>query len=251
MTLFLLGLASFIAWFLSMLAAGGSPFVLIPLVTLLFGSPSVAPVITTGMLIGNVQRVVFFWRDIDWVVTLWYLPGACVGAVLGSYVFTQIHLEWLQLLLGAALVLMVIHYWLGQWLNKDNSPGITIHAWHFLPMGFLYAFGSGVVGSVGPVLNPAYLNYGLVKEKMIATKSFNVAIAHIIKIVTYAALGAFTSPYVLYGVIIGCAAIPANWLGKLVLARMSSEQFRHVVFTFIGMSGAFMMWQQRQFLWLW
>ncbi|MGJ3254344.1 MAG: sulfite exporter TauE/SafE family protein [Elainellaceae cyanobacterium] len=250
MTLLLLGTVSFIAWFFSMLAAGGSPFILIPLVTVLVGSQAVAPVITTGMLVGNVQRVVFFWRDIDWMLTLWYLPGAIAGAVLGAYVFTQIHLEWLQAVLGIALLAMVANYWLGKYL-KHTQYHVKIRAWHFLPISFFYAFGSGLVGSVGPVMNPAYLSYGLVKDKMIATKSLNVAITHVIKLVTYIALGALTKPFLIYGLIIGCAAIPANWLGKLVLDRMSNEQFRQVVFAFVGISGIFMIWQQRQFLWLW
>jgi uncharacterized membrane protein YfcA len=248
MTLLALGLISVVAWFLSMLAAGGSPLILIPLVTAMLGSQAVAPVITTGMLIGNVQRVFFFWEDVDWRVTLWYLPGAIAGAVIGAYAFTQIHLEWLQLILGVALLLMVANYILSQWL-KRTEISIRIQTWQFLPIGFFYAFGSGLIGSMGPVLNPIYLNYGLLKEQMIATKSLNVAIAHVIKIFAYIALGAFTKPYVIYGLVIGCAAIPANWLGKLVLDRMSSDQFRQLVFAFVAFSGIFMLWQQRGLVW--
>ncbi len=248
MTLLFLGLVSVVAWFLSMLAAGGSPFILIPLVTVLLDSQAVAPVITTGMLIGNAQRVFFFWEDIDWRVTLWYLPGAIAGAILGAYAFTQIHIEWLQLILGMALLLMVANYILSNWLQRVNLS-FTVETWQFLPIGFFFAFGSGLIGSMGPVLNPIYLNYGLVKEQMIATKSLNVAIAHVIKIFAYIALGAFTKPYVIYGLVIGCAAIPANWLDKLVLDRMSSDQFRHVVFAFVAISGLIMLWQQRRLVW--
>ena len=77
--------ASFVAWFLSMLAGGGSPFILIPLISLWIGVQAVAPVITTGLLVGNTQRSLFFWRDIDWTVTAWYVPGAVVGALIGCY----------------------------------------------------------------------------------------------------------------------------------------------------------------------
>ncbi len=62
--------ASFIAWFLSMLAGGGSPFILIPLISVLLSAQAVAPVITVGLLIGNGQRGIFFWRQVDWTVTL-------------------------------------------------------------------------------------------------------------------------------------------------------------------------------------
>lgn len=53
-------IASFLAWFFSMLAGGGSPFILIPMISLLLGSTAVAPVITTGLLIGNTQRGIAF-----------------------------------------------------------------------------------------------------------------------------------------------------------------------------------------------
>lgn len=43
-----------------MLAGGGSPFILLPVVSLLLGAQAVAPVITTGLLIGNAQRGLFF-----------------------------------------------------------------------------------------------------------------------------------------------------------------------------------------------
>jgi hypothetical protein len=228
-----------------MLAGGGSPFVLIPLVSFLFGAASVAPTITTGMLVGNSQRVCFFWRDINWDVTWWYLPGAIAGAILGSYTFTQIHLEWVQVILGIALLLTGVNYWLGQ-----NKSKFTVKAWQFLPIGFLYAFGSGLIGSTGPVMNPIYLNYGLEKEQMIATKSANVVMVHVVKLLTYWALGALNPAYILYGLVIGLAAMPANWLGKLVLDRMSSAQFRQVVLTFVALSGAMMLWNQRGLL-LW
>ena len=58
----LLASASFTAWFISMLVGGGSPLILIPLTTLLLGAPSVAPVLTIGSVLGNVQRVILLWK---------------------------------------------------------------------------------------------------------------------------------------------------------------------------------------------
>lgn len=243
MDLLVLGLISFVAWFFSMLAGGGSPFVLIPLVNGLLGVDAVAPTITTGMLVGNIQRIFFFFPHINWTVTVWYLPGAVIGAVLGSYTFTRIHLEWVQVLIGLALVLMALNYWLGK-----QSVSFEVKAWYFLPISFFYAFGSGLIGSMGPIMNPIYLNYGLEKEQLIATKAINVAAVHVIKMATYLVLGALNPTFLLYGAVIGLASIPANWLGKQVLSQMSNEQFRHVVVTFVAISGVWMLWEQRSVL---
>jgi uncharacterized protein len=239
----ILGSASFVAWFVSMLTGGGCPLILIPLVTMLLGAQSVAPIITTGMLVGNVQRSLLFWQEVDWPATRWYLPGALFGAALGAYVFTRIQAGWLQLALGVVLLLMVLNYW----VRLPIAP-IAIRPWHFLPFGFLNAIGSGILGSTGPILNPVYLNYGLVKESMVATKALHQISLHVVKLTAYAALGVYRSEYFVYGLCIGLAGIPANWLGKLVLARMSQDQFRHAVVALLAVSGVVMIWQQRTWL---
>jgi len=245
MTLIVLGLASFCGWFISMLSGGGGPLILLPLVSFLFGTQALAPIVTVGMLVGNGQRAVYLWQNIDWQVTLWYTPGAIAGAILGSYAVTQINLEWLQIVVGLVLVWMAVSYGWGLWREQiqgeeqiqeriQTAPIFQIQTWHFLPLSFLNAFGSGLIGSTGPILNPVYLNYGLVKEQMVATRSLNVLIAHIIKIIAYLAFGVLSGPYVLYGLVIGLAAIPSNHWGKQLLTRMSSEQFQQIVLAFVG-----------------
>ena len=242
MTIFLLVLASFIAWFISSLAGGGSPFIIVPMVNFLMDSQAVPPVVTTGMLLGNLQRTFMFWQEIDWQLTWWYLPGAISGAILGAFVYTQTQLQWLQILLGLFLVSSVFSFGMGKKEKSFQVPG-----WFFLPTGFIYAFLSGLIGSLGPVLNPFYLNYGLVKERMIATKSAHVVVVHVAKIFTYATLGVLTKSYLWYGLIIGITAIPANWLGQKVLKNISDEQFRQFVIALVTISGLLILWQQRDF----
>lgn len=238
--------ASFVAWFLSMLAGGGSPFILIPVISLLLGTQAVAPVITTGLLIGNAQRGLVFWNHINWPVTAWYVPGAIVGALIGCYGLTQIRAEGLQLILGVGLLVMVANY-----LLPSKESGFKVQSWHFLPLSLVNAIGSGLIGSTGPVMNPLYLSYGLEKEAMVATKAFNKAVLHLVKLIAYATFGSLNREYLAYGLVIGLGAIPANWLGKQVLAKMSAQQFRQLVFAFVAVSGVAMIWQQRHFLSVW
>ena len=241
MTILLLVLASFIAWFISSLAGGGSPFIIIPMVNFLLEPQAVPPIVTTGMLLGNSQRAFLLWQYIDWRLTWWYLPGAVIGAVLGAFIFTQTQLQWLQVILGLFLVSSVFSLGFG----KEQS--FKVPGWFFLPAGFVYAFLSGLIGSIGPVLNPFYLNYGLVKEEMIATKSAHVLVVHVVKMITYAALGALSLPYLGYGLVIGIAAIPANWLGQMALQKISDEQFRQFVIALVTISGLLILWDQRDF----
>ncbi|MFK8183528.1 MAG: sulfite exporter TauE/SafE family protein [Phormidesmis sp.] len=242
----LLALVSFLAWFASMLVGGGSPLILIPLVTLLLGAQSVAPVLTIGSVLGNVQRGALLWQHIDWSLTLWQVPGVIVGSVLGAYAFTKVDADGLQIFVAIALIYMVMHVLVRALLGDHfHSPSFSFKAWHFLPLGFGNAVISGLVGSTGPILNPAYLNYGLEKERMVATRAASLTLTHIVKIATYTALGVLSPTLIGYGLIIGCAALPANWLGRIVLEKMSAEQFQIAVLSFVGFSGVWMLWQQR------
>lgn len=299
-----LSVVSFFAWIVSTLAGGGSPFILIPLVNLLMGAASVPPVITIGMFFGNAHRVLLFWRDIDWVLTAWYAPGAIAGAVLGAYTFTQIHLDWLQIIIGIFLVISAFLFELEKSPEKPAADSIDtdsidqdlqtqtkqidkftntksqavtelippffgessesndfsetedisntivkskfqLKAWHIMPAGFIKAYVSGLVGTTGPVLNPFYLRYGLVKEKMLATKATHMTIIHLFKIITYGAFAAMSQGQIIAGLAIGLAAIPANLIGKALLKRMSPHQFRQVVLAFMAVGGIWMLWGQR------
>jgi hypothetical protein len=233
-----LTVVSFIAWLASTIAGGGSPFVLMPLVNMLLGAAAVAPVITIGLLIGNVHRTVLFWEEIDWRLTLWYAPGAVIGAGLGAYTYTQIHADWLQLLMGLFLVISTI----GLGFEDKGTPW-HLKAWHMMPAACLKAFFSGLIGTTGPILNPFYLSYGLVKEELVATKATHVAIIHIIKLLTYAMFGVLSLQILKVGLVIGLAAIPANLLGRLLLARMNGQQFRLVILSTMTVSGLWMVWQ--------
>ncbi|MEM8643080.1 MAG: sulfite exporter TauE/SafE family protein [Cyanobacteria bacterium P01_G01_bin.54] len=245
MTVLVLALASSIAWFISSLIGGGSPLILIPLITVLLSPGAIAPVITTGMLFGNGQRVGLYWRHIEWRLVAWCLPSASLGAVLGAFVVSRTRIEWLSLLLAGFLLVSVVGL---VWGKRSPSRNFKVRAWYFLPIGFGDAFCSGLIGSTGPVLQPLYLGYGLTKEQVLATKSFNVLGIHLVKLIAYSIFGVLTLPYLSYGIVIGLAALPGNWLGRKVLEKMSEQQFQRWVITFIGASALWMVWQQRGIL---
>jgi uncharacterized membrane protein YfcA len=245
---FWLALASSAAWLISSLIGGGSPLILIPAISALLSPAVVPPVLTTGMLFGNGQRVWIYWQQIEWRVVLWCLPGATVGAVLGAFVLSRTRIEWLSLLLAVFLLTSVVGLLRDRTPADSSKPRNRIAAWAFLPLGFFYAFFSGLIGSTGPILHPFYLGYGLNKEEMLATKSLNVLGVHLVKLLAYGLFGILSWQTFGYGLIIGVAALPGNFLGQWLLTKMSDQQFRRLVVIFIGVSGLFLLWQQRQFL---
>jgi uncharacterized protein len=243
---FWLTLASILSWFISTLAGGGSPLILIPVTGFFLGAGAVPPVVTIAMLIGNTQRVFLYWKEMNWLITWWYLPGSTIGAGLGAFFFTRIQSQWLMILLAIFLILSTFSYGL-----KENTQSFQVRAWYFLPAGFIYGFLSGLLGSPGPLLNSLYLNYGLRKEQMVATKSAHMMVAHFIKVIIYASLGVLSLPYIVYGLVLGVSALPGNWIGQIVLKRISEEQFRHIVVGFVTLSGILILWEQRDVFPFW
>lgn len=231
----LLLLAGGISYIISTLAGGGGSLLLVPIVNLLIGTKVSAPVINLGNLIGEPIRVVMFWKYIDWKVTKYYVPPAIVGSVTGAWLFSNLRLEWLQVIIGLFLISTIFQYRLGR---KERSYRMKLKG--FIPLGLFIGFFSTLVGAVGPVLNPFFLNYGLQKEPMIATKTANSFLVGLVQISTYTAFGTLQGKLWIFGLVLGIGATLGNWLGKIFLEKISNKLFRQFVIWVMVISGAIM-----------
>ncbi len=243
MTLIWLSIASSVGWFISSLAGGGSSLILIPLISLFLGTAALPPVITIGGIFGNSERAYTYREHVDWQVLRWDIPGAVFGACLGAFTFTRLQVDWLAILVAIFLLISACNY-----VFKGNTASFPVKAWYFLPASFVYAFLSGVIGSMGPLLVPFYLNYGLQKEALLATLSATRILIHVVKLISYGVFGALTPSYIGYGVLIGVAAFPGNWLAHRVLERISEQRFRQLVTSFVIASSMLLLWQQHDLL---
>lgn len=232
--------AAFLAWIVSTVAGGGGGMLMIPVIAWIVNPKAAAPAIALGTLISSPVRVWLFWRHIDWTIVRWYLPGAIAGAVLGGYVFANISPQWVKVLAGVFLLSTLLQYRFGR-----RKRSFAMRAWMFLPLGFVVAAISGMIGEAGPVLNPFFLNYGTEKEAMIGTKSVNSFFMQLAKLGSYTAFGAMATEFWIYGVAIGVAATAASWVGKKLLGRMEGKRFRRIVVGVMAITGAMMLWQER------
>jgi len=245
----LLAVCSGIGWLVSTVGAGGGALMMMPVVAFFLGANAVAPVVTLGTLIGSPARVFLFWKDIDWKVAGWYVPGVGVGSLLGAWALAKTlehEPEWVHLLLGFFLVSTVF-----QLRIEDSTSRFQMKVGYFLPLGFGVGFISGLLGGVGPVMNPFFLNYQMPKERMIATKSVNAFVMHLFKMIGYTSFSVMTFEYVSYGVAIGIGAVLGTWLGKHSLKRLSETRFKKIVVAVMVISGLQMIWQQRHYLLFW
>lgn len=235
MTYFILFLIGILAYVVSTLSGGGGALIMVPVVGFYLSPSVVAPVVNLGNMIGRPARLVLFWKDIDWKIVAYYVPSAIVGALVGGYIFVQLKADWLQMILGLFLISTVFQYRFGK--KKRSFP---MKLAYFIPLGFVVTLISTLFGATGPILNPFYLNYGLMKEKMIATKTANSFIAGIAQLSSYTFLGALHGELWWYGLIIGLGATIGNIFGKRVLSRLSDASFRKIVIALMVISGIIM-----------
>lgn len=228
-------IAGMVAFIISTISGGGGAMLLIPVTSWMLGAAVAPPVINSATFMSNASRLYLFWHDIDWSLTKYYVPSATVGAWLAALVFSRLDADWIQLLVGVFLVSTIFQYKFGKVSKTFDMPKAG-----FIPLGFFIAFMSTLVGGLGPILNPFYMNAGLEKETLIATKTANSFFVGIIQISGYTFFGALTAKLWLYAFVLGLGAIIGNVIGKRFLAGMSISQFRVMLLILMVISGLIM-----------
>lgn len=93
-------------------------------------------------------------------------------------------------------------------------------------------------------MNPFYLNLGLDKEELIATKTANSFLMGLSQIVSYAFFGLLHSELWVYGISLGIGATVGNLVGKRFLVNMKSSTFRKFVIALMVISGILLIYGQ-------
>ncbi|MCB1616036.1 MAG: sulfite exporter TauE/SafE family protein [Pseudomonadales bacterium] len=234
-------LSGALAWFFSTLVTGGAATLLLPVLGLVLGAQLVPPVLTVASLIANPSRVALFSAHVDWHILRYLLPGTLIGAVSGGWAFTLLEARWLELLVGLFLVSTVLQYR----FNQSARPFTMKTVW-FFPLGLVVAGISGVIGAVGPVFNPFFLNHGTSKEALVATKSVNSLAMQVFKLMTYGSLGIINTRILGWGVLLGLGAVCGIFLARKHLVDMSDDRFRQLLYWFMPASGLLMLWKSAQ-----
>lgn len=237
--LIILFIAGIFAFIISTISGGGGALILVPFLNFLIGTTKTAPVINLGTFIGRPARLILFWKHINWKVFWYYVPAAIVGAWIAGWFFTSIEASWLQILVGIFLISTVFQYRFGK---KERS--FTVKLWFFIPLGFLVSLLGTIIGALGPILNPFYLNLGLDKEELIATKTVNSFFLGIAQIGSYTFFGLLYRELWIYGIALGLGAVIGNIIGKNFLSKMKSSTFRKLLILLMVISGILLIYKQ-------
>ncbi len=233
--LFLIGILSFSA---STITGGGGAMMLLPLLNFWFGVKSTAPIINLAMTIGRPARLTIFWKHIHWGMSLFYIPTALIGVWLGSLIILKLPTEWFQAVVGLFLISTLFQYRFGK-----RKKSFTMKNVYYLPLGLAVGFLGTLTGGLGPVLNPFYLNSGLEKEELIATKTANSFFVGLAQILVYSQKDILTQSLSIHGITLGVGIIIGTLIGKRFLKKISSEIFHKLFILMMVLSGLLLLWR--------
>ena len=219
----LLAAAALLASVLSSVTGFGGAIIMLPALTLAFGVRDAVPILTVAQLLGNASRVGFNRREVAWPVVGWFALGGVPFAVAGGIVFADAPLPVLTRLVGGFLLVIVAYRCVGP---KRTSP---LPCWSFAPVGAAGSFLSALAGTVGPLMAPFFLAFGLVKGAYIGTEAMTAVVMHATKLAVYSNTDILTTEIVIIGLLLGAVMVVGTDLGKRVVDRVSEKTFAHVI----------------------
>ena len=197
----------------------GGAAVLLPALVATFGVREAIPILTVAQLIGNGSRAWFNRRELDWPVVAWFAIGGVPTAFLGGLLFAKAPLAALTRGLGAFLLLVVV------WRHAKPRAERKFPIQAFAGIGAAASFLSALLGSVGPVMAPFFLAYGLVKGAYIGTEALATVVMHVTKLVAYRQTAVLTKSGVLVGLLLGPIMILGSFLGKRIVDKLPERVF--------------------------
>jgi uncharacterized membrane protein YfcA len=210
----------------------GSSVFFVPVAQLFFDYKVVLGVTGIFHVFSNSAKLALFWRSIDHRLALLIGVPSVAFVVLGAYLTTRVDSEAAQLALGIFLVLFALLFLL---LPKLVIKPTNLNA---ATGGGIAGFLAGLFGTGGAIRGATMVGFNLSKNVFVATSAAVDFAVDASRTVVYANQG-YITPEV-YPHIAGLIVVAAlgSYLGKLVLAKISQEQFRTIVLLLILAVGA-------------
>lgn len=157
--------------------------------------------------------------------------------MLGGLLFASVSLAALTRLLGLFLLLTVAY----RHLRKGEPRGMPLRA--FAPLGAASSFLSALLGSVGPLMAPFFLAYGLAKGAYIGTEALCSLLMHAVKLGVYGGASLLTPRGLVVGLLLGLVLLVGSYLSKRIVDRVPEWVFVLLVEATLLVAGVrFLVW---------
>lgn len=214
-----LGLVAAFSAFVGSVAGSGGSTILLPVLVLYYGVHNAVPILTIANFSANVSRMIINRREIVFPVVGWFVLGSFPMSVLGAWMFIVADANLLTRLLGALLIVVVL------WRRLRTRPPIMRGAMWFWPVGAVCGFLEGVMGTVGPLMAPFFLAYGLMRNAYIGTDALATVAMQGTKLAVFGSAQVLTPGLIVAGLILIPFMIGGTVIGKRLLERVPERVF--------------------------
>jgi uncharacterized membrane protein YfcA len=204
-------------------AGFGGAAVLLPVLVALFGPRDAIPILAVAGLVSNGARVTLNRDEITWPIVGWFALGGVPAALIGGFLFAATPIDALTRLIGAFLLVSVA------WRHLRPRPSGVLGPRTFTLIGAVFAFASALVGSIGPVMAPFFLQAGLVKGAYIGTEAAASVVMQVAKLVAYGLAALLSSLTVGVGLVLTPVMFTGAWIGKRIVDRLPERVFVTIV----------------------
>jgi uncharacterized membrane protein YfcA len=218
MALFGIAFTCLIAAAVNAAFATGGIFILIAVTTSILPisvAVPLLPLFAFGSLLG---RCIFFRHHIQWPIAWVFSLGSLLGAALGVRVFMELSDDFIGVLLGGLLLVMI-------WFPNVKFTPRWRHP--FFVVGIAHAFVSSLVGA-GSVLQAIIIRTKLSKLEITATLAMCTAIMEVFKVSGYLLTGFQYGEYMFHIVVALVAGIVGTWVGGRLAHKVSERHFRPI-----------------------
>lgn len=226
---------------LSGIVGTGSSMMLMPFLVIFFGPKHAVPIMAIASILGNLGRVIAWWRLVDWRAVLAYSATAIPGAALGVNSLLALPARAVDVALGLFFLSMIpVRRWLGRHQLRITRVHLALLGG---PIGFL----TGIVVSTGPLSVPIFVSYGLDKGAFLSTEAASSLAIYLAKVATFEALGALPLDIVAKGLLCGSAIMGGAFIARRFVMHMSAATFKRVLDGLMLVSGLSMLWAAVRF----
>jgi uncharacterized membrane protein YfcA len=223
LTLILLFLLALVAGVLGGVVGTGSSLVLLPILVVLYGPRVAVPIMGIAAVLGNIGRVIAWWREIRWRPVLAYSIPGIPAAALGAHTLLSIPPTVIDVCLAAFFLGMIP---LRRVIRRKR---LALRLWHLVIAGAVIGFLTGLVLSTGPLSVPVFTGYGLSGGAFLGTEAASAVLLYAAKLTAFASVGALLSTVILRGVGIGVALMIGSILARRIVQRIPQRTYELLI----------------------
>ncbi len=201
----------------------GSSVFFVPIANFFLDFQSVLGLTALYHVSSNITKIAFFRKGLDKKLIVSLGVPAVIFVIIGGFISKFIDPRILTYILGIFLITLSLAFLIFKKLVVQPTTKNAITG------GILSGFSAGILGTGGAIRGITLAAFKMNKHKFIATSAVIDLGVDFSRTIVYYINGYMRTEFLYLVPILIIIGILGTWIGKLILNRMSQEQFRYLV----------------------